>query len=312
LSGDLEFLQRAWPILRGAAEFCLDWLVESPDGSLGTAPSTSPENSYLADGEPASVTVSATMDLALISDLFHRCELTAEALGLSDPLVEQFAAARKRIPDPPIGGRGQLQEWAADLPEQDPHHRHMSHLIGLHPGDAITPDGTPALAAAAARTLDLRGDRATGWSLAWKINLRARLRDAAGAHRLFRAFLTPADDTGTDYVGSGAGVYPNLFCAHPPFQIDGNFGATAGIAEMLMQSHTGEIELLPAVPAGWTTGRVTGLRARGGVTVDLAWSPSELGAVLTANRDQQRIIRYGDQRIPVTLTARAVHRLELS
>ncbi|MEI8409471.1 MULTISPECIES: glycoside hydrolase family 95 protein [unclassified Kribbella] len=311
-SGDLGFLERAWPILRGAAEFCLDWLVELPDGSLGTSPSTSPENSYLADGEPASVTVSSTMDLALISDLFHRCVLTAEALELSDPLVEQFAAARKRIPDPPIGSRGQLQEWAADLPEEDPHHRHMSHLIGLHPGDAITPDGTPALAAAAARTLDLRGDRATGWSLAWKINLRARLRDAAGAHRLVRAFLTPADDTSTDYVGSGAGVYPNLFCAHPPFQIDGNFGATAGIAEMLMQSHTGEIELLPAVPAAWTTGRVTGLRARGGVTVDLAWSPSGLGTVLTANRDQQRIIRYGGQRIPVTLTAGAVHRLELS
>jgi len=310
-SGDLEFLERAWPILRGAAEFCLDWLVELPDGSLGTSPSTSPENSYLADGEPASVTMSSTMDLALISDLFQRCELTAEALDLSDPLVEQFAAARKRIPDPPIGGQGQLQEWAADLPEQDPHHRHMSHLIGVHPGDAITPDGTPALAAAAARTLDLRGDRATGWSLAWKINLRARLRDAAGAHRLVRAFLTPADDTGTDYVGAGAGVYANLFCAHPPFQIDGNYGATAGIAEMLLQSHTGEIELLPAVPAEWTTGQVTGLRARGGVTVDLAWSDAGLGAVLTATHDQQRTIRYGTQRIPVTLTAGAVHRLEL-
>jgi alpha-L-fucosidase 2 len=137
------------------------------------------------------------------------------------------------------------------------------------------------------------------------------LRDSAGAHRLVRAFLTPADDTGTDYVGSGAGVYPNLFCAHPPFQIDGNFGATAGIAEMLAQSHTGEIELFPAVPQEWTTGRVTGLRVRGGVTVDLAWSPAGLGAVLTATRDQQRVIRYGDQRIPVTLTAGAVHRLEL-
>jgi alpha-L-fucosidase 2 len=311
-SGDLKFLERAWPILRGAAEFCLDWLVELPDGSLGTSPSTSPENSYLADGQPASVTVSSTMDLALISDLFDRCVLTAEELDVSDPLVEQFAAARKRIPDPPIGGQGQLQEWAADLPEQDPHHRHMSHLIGLHPGDAITPDGTPALAAAAARTLDLRGDQATGWSLAWKINLRARLRDAAGAHRLVRAFLTPADDTGTSYVGAGAGVYPNLFCAHPPFQIDGNYGATAGIAEMLLQSHTGEIELLPAAPAEWTTGRVTGLRARGGVTVDLAWSDAGLGAVLTSNRDQQRIIRYGAQRIPVTLTAGAIHRLELT
>jgi alpha-L-fucosidase 2 len=312
-SGDLEFLERTWPILRGAAEFCLDWLVELPDGSLGTSPSTSPENDYLADdGKPASVTVSATMDLALIADLFDRCVQSAGLLGLIDPLVERLVLARKRIPEPPIGSRGQLQEWAADLPEEDPHHRHMSHLVGLHPGDAITPDGTPALAAAAARTLDLRGDQATGWSLAWKINLRARLRDAAGAHRLVRAFLTPADDTGTDYVGSGAGVYPNLFCAHPPFQIDGNFGATAGIAEMLMQSHTDEIELLPARPDNWPTGRVTGLRARGGVTVDIAWSKDGTDAVLIADREQQRIVRHGDKRIAVQLRAGTPHRLSLS
>jgi alpha-L-fucosidase 2 len=301
---DREFLIRAWPILRGAAEFCLDWLTEQPDGSLGTAPSTSPENTYLdADGRSASVTVSATMDLALIADLFDRCVQTAGVLELIDPLVERCSLARKRIPDPSIGSRGQLQEWAADLAEEDPHHRHMSHLVGLHPGDAITPDGTPALAAAAARTLELRGDQATGWSLAWKINLYARLRDAAGTHRLIRAFLTPADDTSTDYIGSGAGVYPNLFCAHPPFQIDGNFGATAGIAEMLLQSHTGEIELLPALPAEWPSGRVTGLRARGGVTVDIAWTPGGIEAVLTADRDQERVVRRGDDRVPVRLSA---------
>jgi len=312
-TGDLEFLGRAWPVLRGAAEFCLDWLVELPDESLGTSPSTSPENDYLADdGKPASVTVSATMDLVLIADLFDRCVQTAGLLGVSDPLMERLVLARKRIPDPPIGGQGQLQEWAADLPEEDPHHRHMSHLVGLHPGDAITPDATPALAAAAARTLDLRGDQATGWSLAWKINLRARLRDAAAAHRLVRAFLSPADDTSTDYVGSGAGVYPNLFCAHPPFQIDGNFGATAGIAEMLLQSHTGEIEVLPARPDDWPTGRVTGLRARGGVAVDIAWSADNIDVVLTADRDQERVIRFGDERIVVQLTARTAHRLSLS
>jgi alpha-L-fucosidase 2 len=312
-TGDLEFLAEAWPVLRGAAEFCLDWLVEMPNGTLGTAPSTSPENDYIADdGQPASVTWSATMDLALIADLFERCAQTAEVLDLIDPLVERFALARKRIPEPVVGSRGQLQEWAADLPEEDPHHRHMSHLVGLHPGDAITPDSTPVLAAAAARTLDLRGDEATGWSLAWKINLRARLRDAEGAHRLVRAFLKPADDSARGRPGSGAGVYPNLFCAHPPFQIDGNFGATAGIAEMLLQSHTGAIELLPALPAEWPSGRVTGLRARGGVTVDIAWSPGGTEVALTGDRDQERVVRHGDERITVRLAAGTAHRLSLS
>ena len=309
-TGDLDFLRESWRVLLGAAEFCLDWLTEMPDGTLGTAPSTSPENTYLADdGQPASVTWSATMDLALISDLFQRVEQAAELLDIVDPLVGELSTARKRLPEPAIGSRGQLQEWLADLPEEEPHHRHMSHLVGLHPGDAITPDGTPALAAAAARTLELRGDQATGWSLAWKINLYARLRDAAGTHRLVRAFLAPAGDTSTDYVGSGAGVYPNLFCAHPPFQIDGNFGATAGIAEMLLQSHTGEIELLPALPAEWPSGRVTGLRARGGVTVDIAWTPAGVEAVLTADRDQERVVRHGDDRVPVRLTAGVGHRV---
>ncbi|TDU88007.1 alpha-L-fucosidase 2 [Kribbella voronezhensis] len=309
-TGDLEFLAEAWPVLRGAAEFCLDWLVELPDGSLGTAPSTSPENLYLtSDGQTASVTESSTMDLALISDLFHRVEQSAELLDMVDPIVDDLAAARKRLPDPPIGGRGQLQEWAADFAEEDPNHRHMSHLVGLHPGSAITPDGTPELAAAAARTLDLRGDEATGWSLAWKICLRARLRDSAATHRLVRAFLRPADDDATGHIGSGAGVYPNLFCAHPPFQIDGNFGATAGIAEMLLQSHTDDIELLPALPATWTSGRVTGLRARGGVTVDLTWTPQGVEAVLTADRDQDRSVRLGDERVAIRLTAGIGHRV---
>ena len=307
-TGDREYLNDVWPTLRGAAEFARDWLIELPDGTLGTAPSTSPENEYVAeDGKPASVTTSSTMDLSLIADLFDRCVQTAAELNLTDPLIDDLAAARKRIPDPKIGSQGQLQEWLADLPEAEPQHRHTSHLIGLHPGDQITPDGTPELAAAAARTLELRGDKSTGWSLAWRISLWARLRDGAAAHRLVRELLTPAADSGTDYVGDGSGLYPNLFCAHPPFQIDGNFGATAGIAEMLLQSHTGELEIFPALPDAWPEGSMTGLRARGGVRVDLTWSPDAANAVLTADRDTTVVLRHRDLREEVPLAAGVPH-----
>ncbi|TCC27034.1 glycosyl hydrolase family 95 catalytic domain-containing protein [Kribbella speibonae] len=307
-TGDREYLKDVWPTLRGAAEFARDWLIELPDGTLGTAPSTSPENEYVAaDGKPASVTISSTMDLSLIADLFDRCAQVAAELDLTDPLIDDLTAARKRIPDPKIGGQGQLQEWLADLPEAEPQHRHTSHLIGLHPGDQITPDGTPELAAAAARTLELRGDKSTGWSLAWRISLWARLRDGAAAHRLVRELLTPAADSGTDYVGDGSGLYPNLFCAHPPFQIDGNFGATAGIVEMLLQSHTDELEIFPALPDAWPEGSVTGLRARGGVRVDLTWSPDAANAVLTADRDTAVVLRHRQKREEVSLAAGVPH-----
>ncbi|MGZ0147832.1 glycoside hydrolase family 95 protein [Kribbella sp. WER1] len=303
-TGDRDYLNDVWPTLRGAAEFAHDWLIELPDGTLGTAPSTSPENEYVAaDGNPASVTTSATMDLSLIADLFDRCAQAAEILDLTDPFVDDLKAARKRIPDPKIGALGQLQEWLDDLPEAEPLHRHTSHLIGLHPGDQITPDGTPELAAAAARTLELRGNKSTGWSLAWRISLWARLRDGAAAHRLVRELLTPAGASGTDYVGDGSGLYPNLFCAHPPFQIDGNYGATAGIAEMLLQSHTGELEVFPALPDAWPDGAITGLRARGGIGVDLTWSPQAATAVLTADHDTTVVVRHQDRREEVSLAA---------
>ena len=305
-TGDRAFLLRAWPLLRGAAEFCLGWLVEMPDGTLGTSPSTSPENDFVAaDGKPASVTQSSTMDLALICDLFARCLSAATDLGIEDPLLARLAAAQLRLPLPAVGSRGQLLEWAQELPETDPHHRHVSHLVGVYPGEAITPDATPDHAAAAALSLDIRGDGGTGWSLAWKVCLRARLRDGAAAHRLVREFLTlVTHEPSTEYGGTGAGVYANLFCAHPPFQIDGNFGATAGIAEMLLQSHTEELHLLPALPLAWDEGSARGLRARGGVAVDVSWSRGRLSeAVLTAAEDRDVVARLGDLRATLSLAA---------
>ncbi|MGI4844320.1 MAG: glycoside hydrolase family 95 protein [Janthinobacterium lividum] len=287
-TGDRRYLASAYPVMKDAARFLLAWLQPDANGRLVTAPSTSPENDFFyGEGRKGNVTVASTMDLGIAHDLFENVAAASRVLGVDAVFRRQLLQARAKLLPFQVGARGQLQEWHKDFEEVEPHHRHVSHLYALHPARVISPLSTPELAAAARRTLELRGDDGTGWSLAWKVNFWARLYDGNHAYQLFRNLLRltkPGDKHG--------GAYANLFDAHPPFQIDGNFAGTAGVIEMLLQSQNGELHLLPALPDEWRDGRVSGMVGRGNHVVDIDWEAGRLrSARVTARVGGRTTIR---------------------
>ena len=294
---DKNFLRNtAYPLMRGASEFVSDWLIENPKqpGELITAPSTSPENTYMLDGYQGETCYGGTADLAIIRELLNNTLHAADILGINNDLTHELSGKLKRLHPYTIGHEGDLNEWYYDWDDYDIHHRHQSHLIGLYPGHHITLHSTPELAEASRKTLIQKGDRTTGWSTGWRINLWARLHDAQQAYHTYQKLLNyvPAGKNETNY-GGGGGTYPNLFDAHPPFQIDGNFGGTAGVCEMLVQSSLHEIELLPALPEQWSEGQVKGICARGGFVIDMAWSNGKITqATLYSKNGGSTMVKY--------------------
>jgi len=291
-SKDEKYLADIYPVLKGAAQFYSSMLVKDPQkGWLVTSPSSSPENSFLLpNGKSTSICNGPTIDNQIIRELFTNIITAATELGKDEDLRKQLEEQLRQIPPAGVVGKdGRLMEWLEEYKESEPHHRHLSHLYGLYPAPLITPEGTPELAEACKKTLEARGDDGPGWSIAYKQLFWARLRDGNRAYKLFKDLMRPTLKTHINY-GGGGGIYPNLLSAGPPFQIDANFGGEAALAEMLLQSHAGYIDLLPAIPDQWkSSGAFKGLKARGNISVDITWKDGRVTDYRVASPVPQQV-----------------------
>ncbi|MGY0034979.1 glycosyl hydrolase family 95 catalytic domain-containing protein [Pedobacter sp. NJ-S-72] len=299
---DKEYLkEQAYPLMKGAVQFCLDFLVADKKGNLITAPSTSPENYYVTPGGyTGALLYGGTADLAIIRELFSDYVKASEVLNADPDMRNKVKNALKKMLPYQIGKEGNLQEWYHDWKDQDPKHRHLSHLFGAYPGSSITSAQNPKLADAVRKTLTVRTNDGTGWAITWRINLWARMQNGERAYDALKKLLRFVGN-GAEVKMNGGGTYANLFCAHPPFQIDGNFGGGAGIAEMLLQSHQGYIELLPALPVEWKEGKVKGLVARGGYVINMEWKGGKLiSAILKAKNTGTCTVKYENKTIDVS------------
>lgn len=295
-TGDVDFLRKtAYPLMKGAAQFYLDIMTEE-NGRKFLCPGTSPENGFIYEGEWCPVAKYSTMSMSIARELFSNCIKASEILGTDKAFAAKLEKELVLFPDFKTGSEGQLLEYDDDYPEDEIHHRHCSHLYALHPANIITPDGTPELADACRKTLSRRGDNGTGWSLGWKINFWARLFDGDHALKLIEMQLRPVKSVGINY-GRGGGTYENLFDAHPPFQIDGNFGFVSGVTEMLLQSRDGRIYLLPALPSKWKNGSVKGLKAKGNVTVDIEWKNGRVTNYKLDGKGRYTVIANGKETV---------------